>query len=70
MLYPEVLWAGRFFNECSEEKNRIAAGESGGGGAVNSCQCGPVAKPPPNFGYLAFCGAQNIIFVAVCDNKQ
>ena len=26
--YPEVFWGGWFFNECSEEKNHIAAGRS------------------------------------------
>ena len=27
--YPEVFGGGRFFDECSEEKNRIAARGSG-----------------------------------------
>ena len=51
MPYPEVFWEDRFFDKCSEEKNRMAAGGSG-------------------VGYLAFRGAQNIVFVAVCDDKQ
>ena len=42
VLYPEVFWGGRFFNECSEEKNGIAAGVSGG--AVSPPQWGPGAK--------------------------
>ena len=37
------------------------------------CKPSPVGsrgKALEHFGYLAFCGAQNIVFVAVCDNKQ
>ena len=43
--YPEVFWGGRFFDECSEEKNCIAAEGSGGGGAVSPPQWGSGAKP-------------------------
>ena len=57
MPYPEAFWGGRFFDECSEEKNRVAAGGSGGG-AVSPPQYGLGGKAPENFGYLAFCGAQ------------
>ena len=56
--YPEAFWGGRFFDECSEEKNRVAAGGSRGGGAVSPPQYGLGGKAPENFGYLAFCGAQ------------
>ena len=31
VLYPEVFWGGQFFNECSEQKNRITAEGSGVG---------------------------------------
>ena len=34
MPYPEVFWEGRFFDECCEEKNCIAAGGSGMGEAL------------------------------------
>ena len=37
------------------------------------CKPSPVGSTgdaPENFAYLAFCGAQNIIFVVVCDDKQ
>ena len=33
-------------------------------------QWGPRAMSRKMFGYLAFCGAQNIVFVVVCDDKQ
>ena len=57
--YPEAFWGGRFFDECSEEKNRVAAGGVWGeGGAVSPPQYGLGGKAPENFGYLAFCGAQ------------
>ena len=68
VLHPEVFWGGQVFDECSKEKNRTAAGGSGG-----CCKPSPVGsrgKALENFGYLAFCGAQNIVFVVVCDNKQ
>ena len=66
--YPEVFWGGRFFDECSVEKNCIGARVSGG-----RCKPSPVGSTgevPENFGYLAFCGAQNIVFVTVCEDKQ
>ena len=65
MLYPEVFWGGQFFDECSEEKNRIAAG-----GRCKLSSVGSRGDDPENFGYLAFCGAQNMVFVAICDDKQ
>ena len=43
------------------------------GGLWGGCKLSPVGsrgKAPEILGYLAFCGAQNIVFVAVCDNKQ
>ena len=57
MAYPDVFRGGWFFDDCSQEKNRMAAWGSGG-------------EAPENFGYLAFCGAQNIVFMAVCGDKQ
>ena len=46
MLYPDIFWGGWFFDECSEEKNCIAAGGSGGWGrAVSPPQWGSGAKP-------------------------
>ena len=66
--YPEVFWGGWFFEEFSEEKNCIAAWQSGGHCKPSSV--GSRGKALENFGYLAFCGAQNIVFIAVCDNKQ
>ena len=68
--YPEVFWGGRFFDECSEKKNRIAAGGSGVRGGCKPSPVGSRGEAPENFGYLAFCGAQIIVFVAVCDDKQ
>ena len=69
MPYPEVFFGrGWFFDECSKEKNRIAAGGSGEG-----CKLSPTgsrSEAPENFGYLAFCDAQNIVFVAVSKDKQ
>ena len=66
--YPEVFWGGWFFEEFSEEKNCITAWRSGGHCKPSSV--GSRGKALENFGYLAFCGAQNIVFTAVCDNKQ
>ena len=74
MPYPEVFGGGRFFDKCSEEKNLITAVGSGRGrGEGGGCKHFPVGsrgKAPENFGYLEFCGAQNIVFMAVCDDKQ
>ena len=69
MPYPEVFWGGWFFDECSKQKDHIAAGGSG----VGRCKSAPVGsrgEALENFGYLAFCGAQNIVFMAVWDYKQ
>ena len=45
-------------------------GDVGGGGHCKLSPVGFKGEAPENFGYLAFCGAQNIVFVAVYDDKQ
>ena len=52
VLYPAVFWGCRFFDKRSEEKNRCAAGWSGG-----RCKPSPVGsrdKALESFGYFAF----------------
>ena len=49
---------------------RLQCGRKYKGGAVSPPQWGPRAMSRKMFGYLAFCGAQNIVFVVVCDDKQ
>ena len=50
---------------------RKTASQLGGlRGTVSPPQWGARGEALENFGYLAFCGAQNIVFVAVCDDKQ
>ena len=54
--YPAIFFGSRFFGEISEEKNRFAAGESGGGvgggGAISSPQWDPGMNPSKIFAIM------------------
>ena len=75
MVQPRQCRIQTFFGEAdfstsvAKKKTTSQLGGLGGG----CCKSSPVesrGEVPENFGYLAFCVAENIVFVAVCDNKQ